>query len=345
MLKYIRNTVYPTATFWRKEPVNFKPENRAHFTSLLSYQCPRLDVYYFPDIHILPDATLFYGLWPLEWSFLLFRKRIKTHNIKGIWSIRTRWQKLILEKKEHPYLVIHDAWTKNYYHWITQALPRLLLALKVNSNFTLLLPEDHVAPFHLESLDLLGVKDILHLNADQRYYRVFGLLYPAHDIEVGSYHDTLMIELAKRVRRPRKEGAGIYLFVHRISASGRRITNEDHVLNTFVSFGFQIVSFENLRLDQQINLADNATVLAGVHGAGLTNMLFMPSGSKVLELTTRLQGDQYYYFTLSNALKHHYFYLFCESDNDLKTVQDADLIVDVLTLKNTLQLMLHPSQT
>lgn len=336
---YKRILAYKKNTFYRAMPSNLDPQNLRHFENNSKYKCPDLHIYYFKSINSLPDSTLFRSIFPLDLSFPYFQGRIQHHNIKGIYSIRKNWKSICLNK-HHCYLIIHDPWTKNYYHWMTQALPRLLLALRMQSNFTLLLPEDHCAEFHVRSLEILGVSNRINLSINNKYYKIYNLIYPSHDIQIGDYHDTLIQELALRLRSPNRKEGLINLFVHRASKGQRSILNEEQVLNTFLSFGFKIVEFEHLSFDEQIALASQASVLAGVHGAGLTNMMFMPEGSKVLELTTRLNGDQYYYFTLSNALGHDYYYQLCESDSKDKRIQEANLLVDIEKLKRNIELML-----
>ena len=90
------------------------------------------------------------------------------------------------------------------------------------------------------------------------------------------------------------------IFIRRRSQKNRLIVNEEEVLQVFLSYQFEIVSFEDLSFEDQISLMSKVCVLAGVHGAGLTNMLFMPLNSVVFELTTKIDGENYYYYALSN---------------------------------------------
>lgn len=327
-------------TFIRRDPVNLLPEHAPHFHANKHYTCPDLNVYFFDSISFLPDSTLFrYGFLPLDISFLFYRKRIKHHSIKGILDIRRRWKKVKLDRTAEPYLIIHDPWTTNYYHWITQALPRLLLAKQTNNPYRLLLPNTHLTEFHIKSLKALGVEDWETIDVGETWYQAPSLMYPSHDIQVGDYHDDLMKELSSELRRGKNTSVnGELIFVHRKSHV-RRIVNEDAVLSVFNSFGFRIVNFETLTFEEQMRLASGASVLAGVHGAGLTNMIFMAKDSKVLELTPILNGEQYYYYTLSNALGHDYYYQACQPDVPGKTIQESNLIVDIDKLKHILQQM------
>lgn len=340
MICYKKILVYRKMSFFRKTP---KGENIKglfyHFKVNHKYNCPNLYVYYFKKVNLLPDSTLFCGIFPLDLSFLFFKKRLRIHSVFGIFKIRRSWERKVLEKNRK-YLVIHDQWTKNYYHWITQALPRLLLASKLETDFVLLLPKDHNNDFHGRTLEILGVKKWIFLENCKTLYTVYDLIYPSHDIQVGDYNDRLIRELSSTLRSSVEVEKPLFLFIHRQGRNGRTILNEEEVLKTFVSYGFLIVEFDNISFDEQLALMGRASVLAGVHGAGLTNMIFMPEGGVVFELTTRLKGDQYYYYTLSNAVNHSYYYQLCQSDDEEKTIQDANLIVDLCQLSEKLEQIL-----
>lgn len=327
-------------TFRRKPPCNLAEQHRHHFEINASYTCPDLKIYKFSKAFLLPDSTLFiHGFLPLSSSFPYFRGRIRHHSVKGIIDIRRNWKRHDFQKRENPYLVVHDQWTQNYYHWITQALPRLKQAMEVVDKFILLLPAHHRTEFHTRSLKLLGVEEVLYFETDHTYYEVHNLLYPAHDIQVGDYQDNEIRALANAltgkidwIKGERK------IFIQR-NGPTRRIENEVKVLKLFTEYGFDVMDFSSLCFEEQIKTALGASVLAGVHGAGLTNMIFMMPGSRVLELTTRLKGDQYYYYTLSNAMGHHYYYQHCAS-NSSQSIQEANLWVDTIQLKETLKKIL-----
>lgn len=345
MFGYSKKLVVFGIEFIRVMPSNISVEHINHFRTNLKYKCPDLFLYFFNKIHFLPDSTLFsFRIWPLSISFPYFKRRLKHHSLKGIVDIQRSWHFQEIKKSQLPYVMIHDQWTLNYYHWMTQALPRLLLVLKVEKQFILLLPSTHTLEFHIKSLKMLGVENFVSFEPIKNYYLVRNLIYATHDIQIGDYHDDLMIELSSLLRKailPKRKTT--YLFIQRLSKSERKIVNEDDVLSTFIAWGFTLVSFETLSFEEQIEVAGTATILAGVHGAGLTNMLFMEKDSKIFELTTVLNGEQYYYYTLSNALGHEYYYQKCKPEMDGKSIQEANLFVDIETLNKNLALIMAVS--
>ncbi|MCB0501088.1 MAG: glycosyltransferase family 61 protein, partial [Bacteroidetes bacterium] len=95
-----------------------------------------------------------------------------------------------------------------------------------------------------------------------------------------------------------------------------------------IKHGFEIIHAENYSLKEQIEIMNNTSVLMSVHGAGLTNMLFMPSGGKIIEL--RLAGDNHNncYFSLASDLELDYYYLQCQPNNITEDQHTADLKLD-----------------
>jgi capsular polysaccharide biosynthesis protein len=321
-------------------PANTDPADEKTFLASSQYLCPEVRIYCYRSVNMLPDSTLFTGIVPWTQSFLFYKKRLRHHSVKGIFDIRRNWRRHRLNNRSRPYVVIHDAWTENYYHWLTQALPRLIMVQQTGQPYTLLLPENHNQKFHSDSLALLGVKDWVVLPTGRLYYTIENLWYPGHDIQVGDLNYQLMAVLSEKLRCANGSNGSGRLFIHRTNVEQRKLVNENEVLTVFRSFGFRIVQLELLPFKEQICLLAGTSILAGVHGAGLANMMFMPRGSTVLELTTRIDIENLYYYSLSDVYQHRYYYQHCETDVRSTTIQVANLIVDISLLKHNLELIL-----
>lgn len=335
----ILKTIFEKTRIKRGLPVNIQNRDLPYFEKLLSYDCPPLYIYIFKSINLLPDGTLFKWIFPLDISFPFYKKRLKHHNFKGVLSIIVLWKKIKLKSKSS-YLIIHDPWTSNYYHWLTQAIPRLLLAKQTNIPFTLLLPESHGTDFHISTLKILGINEWETLKGNNNFYKIHNLIYPTHDIQIGDYNDE-SIRLVRTtfnkmhlVNQPYRK-----IFIRRTDQTKRRILNEVAVLAIFRKHNFEIVEFESLTFQSQLQIMAQTKVLVGVHGAGLTNMIFMSPQSSVLELTSRINGEHYYYYSLGSACLHKYYYQVC-SANESSEVQEANLSVDINELERNISLIL-----
>jgi capsular polysaccharide biosynthesis protein len=72
------------------------------------------------------------------------------------------------------------------------------------------------------------------------------------------------------------------IFISRKNASGRRVFNEEEVINVFTEYGFELVCPEELSIPDQINLFNQAEWIAGGSGAAFTNLLYCNKGCEVL---------------------------------------------------------------
>jgi hypothetical protein len=85
-----------------------------------------------------------------------------------------------------------------------------------------------------------------------------------------------------------------------------RMQRIDHILSKELPLhGFTVVNFSTIPWHEQVTTVSNAQVLIGIHGAGLSNLVFMPKGGQVLELTN---GEWWCpcYRRMANAQQHSY---------------------------------------
>jgi capsular polysaccharide biosynthesis protein len=86
----------------------------------------------------------------------------------------------------------------------------------------------------------------------------------------------------------------------------KRLTNEDDFLQEILRLGFEIVRPECLTLKEQIHTFQNAKVVLGAFGAGLTNMLFCPPFSMILELQDPFFAPREWYWKVASTLGHEW---------------------------------------
>jgi capsular polysaccharide biosynthesis protein len=223
-----------------------------------------------------------------------------------------------------------------YFHWMTDALTRLIALEGEVENFPVLLPISYESyPYIVESLKLLGYEYVWY--SPTKRVRIKELLLPSHTASPGNYNGTFLNKLRDRFlgalskTKPYRK-----IFISRSKATQRFISNEEEVISLLISFGFEIHVFEHYSLSKQVELMRDTQSLLGIHGAGLTNMLFMPSAGSVIELRNR--GDQHNncYFSMASELNHAYYYL--QGDGDSEQTASVNLHIDLIQLTNLLRL-------
>ena len=220
------------------------------------------------------------------------------------------------------------------------ALPRLFVALQQHPNASVVLPEQFRSQdYILSSLKALGVENIRFMRTGN-YYFFRRLIFQTHLAPTGNYHDETVRHMRARLLKNlplNNSTKGERIYISRAKAKRRRVINEQELIPVLKKHQFSIIHFEDYSWAEQIAICANAKIMLGLHGAGLTNMLFMPKDSKVIEL--RREGDAHNncYFSLASALGLDYYYLQCSTDK--LEVLNANFIVDIFEANKLLKLI------
>jgi Glycosyltransferase 61 len=133
--------------------------------------------------------------------------------------------------------------------------------------------------------------------------------------------------------------------ISRTDATARRIVNWEETASVLRRHGFEIVELAELPTESQIVLFRDCAQVVGVHGAGLTNLLFAPRDCSVLEILPPLAAAQSYWW-LASGLGQRYVSLIADDPElprpDYKTwghdttFNDRDVVVPVNRLESAL---------
>lgn len=230
-----------------------------------------------------------------------------------------------------------DNWSNGYFHWMLDALPRLQEASIKNSKLKIVLPQQFNNQEYIkQSLNALGFDNLQFMKSNYLYL-FHKLLFQTHSAPTGNYHDATILGMRNTIIENCRTDIcfkGHRIYVSRSKASRRKVLNESELMPTMEKYGFSIVYFEDYSWHEQVSICANANVMMGLHGAGLTNMLFMPNQSKIIEL--RMKGDEHNncYFSLASALNLNYYYITCEANKN--KMLEADFYVDIQKIENLL---------
>lgn len=211
--------------------------------------------------------------------YLQKAKNIRQHADKCIADIKT-----IVDYPKDAVLVGGDT---NYYHWLIDYLPRLLLARKYAGigNYHIVVNKP-LLPFQVETLALLGLDERqLLLVGDDEAIRPRATLVPSLLASTTVPHPALPKLLQDAYpRRHSTSSARVYL--SRQEATSRQLTNEAELIVLLERYGFERYMPGALSFQQQIDLCYGAQALVAVHGAGMANLAFCPATTKVFEIFT-----------------------------------------------------------
>ena len=183
------------------------------------------------------------------------------------------------------YFVFTNVGFSNYYHVLTELLPRLEFYMPFIGKVKLLVSEN-IPSFLAEAFDLLGitnndiqlVRDGIEYTADTLMTIPWGLNFIPERFEFIK-NNFLKRTVDYNADKPKSKR----IYVSRKSESNRSIVNEEDIIPILDSFGFECVESQKMSLSEQITLFSTAAVICGPHGAGLSNLLWM-SSPKVIEI-------------------------------------------------------------
>jgi len=332
----------PERTSTCRLPLNLRAEDLPLFSHELKTTLKPARLIEMHNVSMSSDGYLFQGLRILPESFAF-------PFLQANWKKRSVWKFLAvnyLSRKRLPFepdaLFVTDDWSTGYFHWLSDALPKLSLIQDRIKDLVLILPHQLGGlEFVRSSLKPFGVENVLFLK--ERETIVCRRLFVATSVAPSGRYDHQVI------RNVRDRIVNFYggssspkdlIYLSRSKAPKRRIANEDEVIGVLKSHGFRVVHGEDCSFEQQVQMASAARCFVSNHGAGLTNILFMNPGGNVLELRHRADSTNNCYFALSSAAELNYFYQACETAGGREDPHTADIVVDVSTLKQNIDTML-----
>lgn len=217
-------------------------------------------------------------------------------------------------KLSYTVALIYDNWSyENYYHWLVDSLPRLLLLREVDVTCALLIPAS--APnYVVDSIIALNL-GVIQLINEKEFVAPQQLLVPARVASPGRQNPELIQQLRARLRIVPFLGNATtsprWIYVSRSKQRFRRLVNEAEVIRMLVSYKVEMVYFEDVNFEQQIRLMQNVAVFIGAHGANLANMLFLNEGATVIEMLNNHVPNPCYFYMASN-LNLKYYAVPCE---------------------------------
>lgn len=183
----------------------------------------------------------------------------------------------------------------NYCHWLLDYLPRILWASRIFPERAIAVPGVTLNGFRAASLDYLGFEKAKLLPLQHGRYAI-GRFAAFSNCEHRHFRNALhggnreyAAPLLEAFPAPAAPGAR-RLFLTRPPGNGRSFTNYEEVIAVVRAHGFEIIDPGRHGFAEQARMLGEAAVVAGPHGAALTNLLFCAPGTKVLEIFPQDSG-------------------------------------------------------
>jgi hypothetical protein len=334
----------PESLSRRKLPVNFNQNDLGLFSHELERVIPQTKLLKLQNVGVSAEGILFQKgkMLPESFAFPANRENWKRRSVLKFMLNNYLFRRRRRFERESAWVV--DDWSRGYFHWLADVLPRLFTIRERLKDLVLLLPHQYrelefvqasLKPFIIGGVEYIDASEVLFCK---------NLIVPLQTAPSGHYNEELIQEardlLVGFYAGGPRESPTDRVYISRSLAPKRRIFNEDEVMEVLRQFDFRIIRSEDHSFAEQVRIASRARYLFSNHGAGLTNILFMSPGTNVLELRHVTDRVNNCYFTLASALNLNYFYQNCEPADRDEDPHTGDLKVDSRALRANIELML-----
>ena len=218
-------------------------------------------------------------------------------------------------------LLTGGAGNDNYSHWLFDVLPRIALCeevLDISKVDFFLLP-DNKRKFQIETLEILDIPRRKQISSVNFRHIISKELYVTNhpvaltdDATGGIQNMPLWISewLKKKFIKKNineKVNFSKKIYIDRGDSISnvkdlRSITNEEEIKQFLLQNAFKIIKLSDLHFKDQVLTFNNADIIVGLHGAGLANLCFCRTGTKLIELKSNTAGVQYENLAIKNGL-------------------------------------------
>lgn len=186
----------------------------------------------------------------------------------------------------------------NYYHWMVDSLPRLYL---INSLF----PEHNKRKYYIpeyttnyqrETLRMRGIDEADVISSkDSKYISTRCCYATSHPNPNNDVPEWIISFLRRSFVKSTKNKQNKRIYISRKdSVNKRNIVNEEELRGRLEKIGFESYRLSSLSIQEQANLFNKASVVVGVHGAGLTNLVFSQANTRVIEIFSNNYSPKMY---------------------------------------------------
>jgi hypothetical protein len=190
------------------------------------------------------------------------------------------------------YSLLTSPWSSgSYYHWLIDSLPRLsILEQFPQLDHSRLIVPGALTRYQAETLQMAGISDDRLMRLMPGAWQVDHLFFPELPCPTGNTSPAALLWLRQRFlsNRNTERHKARRLYVTRRDTS-RTASNESQLLEYLKSEGFEVICAGELSFEQQIAAFSEVEIVVAPHGAALTNIIFAPEGTSVIELF----GDNY----------------------------------------------------
>ncbi len=333
--------IYPSVAIVRHPPTNIEMAKSSDFFSKVDTHFKPVYLKTFRQVNVSPEGIVFKGL-SLDKDLLIYPKHSKMYNAKYL--IKTYLKRKCIRLADHEtYLLCFDYWSNSIFHWMCDVMPRLEAIKTQTKDLVLLLPSHFEYPYIHETLKTFEFKSIVYL-AHTTYVHCGKLVVPDHITVSGKIRPDNFKVLRQSIIQcfePKMTGQfnKSNIYISRNKAKYRKVINESELLPLLHAYNYHVIYFEDYKVSEQIELCYQAKNFISIHGANLTNAMFMKPGANIFELRKKADLENNYFYEIADAVDCNYFHLDCDFEDPKPNYNFFSLYVNPSAFETGLKLL------
>ena len=327
----------------RNLPINYNKEDKNLFHHELKKKFPSIKIYSTRNIYVHQEKMKIYkfirfhsNFWRMSNFWLRHKFKFFIEDIKlFLKSNKTNMEDIeVIERG----IWVTDQKSWKYMHWFCDALQRIEFSNEYLNEYPVILSSNYLNYHYIVStLKLLEIP--FKIVEREKKYLVKDLIITSHIAPAGNFKSDLINKISKKFKYSVIKDNNIptnKLWISRNRSEIRKEKNFDGLSKLLEKYKYQIVYLEDYSLHEQIILVNQSHTIAGLHGAGLNNMLFLQKGANILEVRASEDAGNNCYFSLASSLGLNYYYSFAECDVE-GDFYSSDYIIDLIQLEKTIK--------
>lgn len=232
--------------------------------------------------------------------------------------------------------------TNNISHFILEDLPGIIRILTEKKNITIVIRKNALPAIHEilkigfnESFNLLETNNIVFARKcyflsreDEQPFIRPSIVKLLRNFILSN--DKFFKSAENSIEKKDK------IYISRKKSKIRSIENEEEVERCLKKYGFSIVYLEEMSFSEQVACLRAAKIIVGLHGAGMTNILWANQECKILEIFT-IGYTNPVYEMISYALGFSYKKITCINSDVSKhgrvSINDLEAALDIMALQ------------
>ncbi len=296
---------------------------------------------------ILPD-----GQYTLEPAISTYHLKLLAEYYSGI-----RHRIFKRRSLKGSYFPLMQLWASatNYYHTIHDTIHRLEGLLEFLPEDVIFVVPEGLRKWQWEILSTLGIEadrcitmpTTEILSVETLYFAPWGAPWDFDTLRGYEWGRQRFYDRYEVQAKPPQK----LLYISRERANWRRLTNEKEVETLLLKYGFEKCLPETMTIGEQVKLFADAKAVVSVKGAAMTNLMFCPAGTHVLEI----QLSEYdplgpCFWLMCEQMNHHYSYIVGETVKTRNSIYRGqkgqvanreDLYVSIDRLERSVQTLLE----